>query len=136
MKKFLFVLLLITFLAACSNDSEPAEETNLPDAEEESAVVFSNLDLQVEANTFTLAGEVRAEDGVFFYRIEQGEEELQAEQAYELSGEGGSWEEFKIVGEIPAAAFDAEGTPILSMYGKSAEGEILHPNFIPIDIGN
>lgn len=135
MKKILFAAVFLLILVGCGNDSESNEEANTPDNTEEThAVVFRNLDLQTEANTYTLAGEVRAEDGQFYYQLEQGEEELHPETVYELEGEPGVWEDIEISGEIPASAFDSEEAPILTLYSKSPEGQALHPNFIPIDI--
>lgn len=132
-KYYLLSILLIIFLVGCGSDPEPTEVSN---PEETSSLLFRNLDLQQEANTFTLTGEVKADEQIFYYRLEQGEEELLEEAAYELEDEGGAWKSFEITGEIPASSFDVEASPILALYGKSADGETIHPNYIPIDIGS
>ena len=135
MKKILFAAVFLLVLVGCGNDSESTEGANAPDKTEEThAVVFRNLDLQTEANTYTLIGEVRAENEQFYYQLEQGEEALHPETVYELDGEPGVWEDFEICGEIPASSIDNKEAPILTLYGKSPDGQVLHPNFIPIDI--
>lgn len=132
-KSYLLAILLIIFLAGCGSDPEPAEES---DTEETSSLLFRNLDLQQEENTFVLSGEVTSDEQVFYYRLEQGEEELQEEAVYELEAEAGTWESFEITGEIPASASEAEASPILTLYGKAEDGETIHPNYIPIDMEN
>jgi hypothetical protein len=134
MKKMLTVIGIVLFLAGCRNDTAAPENNSSTEAEEPYAVVFRNMDLQTEENTFLLTGEVHAAEPVFYYRIDQEDVELVAEEVYELEGDAG-WEAFEISGELPEEAFQEEATPILMMYGKSPEGEVLHPNYIPIDIG-
>lgn len=135
MKKYLVAVIFLFILVGCGNDSETNEQAKSPDnTEAQYTVVFRGLDLQTEANTYTLTGEVRAENEQFYYHLEQGEEELHPETVYELEGEPGVWQSFEITGEIPESSFEKEETPILTLYGKSPDGEVLHPNFIPIDI--
>lgn len=123
-------------LVGCGDDSTPTEENSevdLPKVDETTTVVFRNLDLETEENEFHLVGEVNTETQVFYYLIEQDEEEIQAEEEYQVE-ESGAWEAFEITGEIPMENVEEGETPILMMYGKSKDGDILHPNYIPIDI--
>lgn len=135
MKKLLVSVIFLFILVGCGSDREPTEEAKSPvNTEETYAVVFRNLDLQTEANTFTLIGEVQSENEQFYYHLEQGKAELLPETVYELEGEPGVWESFEITGEMPESSVKGDETPILTLYGKSRDGEVLHPNFIPIDI--
>lgn len=131
-KYFLFIICLF-ILAACEEDSVPAG--NNESSETEISVSFRNLDVQTEASSFMLTGEVNADENVFYYTVKQGENELLSEQSIDISEEAAGWSEFEITGEIPEEALQEEETPIITLYGKDAAGEEINPNYIPIDVG-
>lgn len=130
--KFSLLLLPFLLLFACGEDDE-VTEMNQKQSEEETFVVFRNLDIQTEKNSFVLTGEVNAMENVFYYSIEQGEETLVEEQPFEV--DDSEWAAFEITEELPEQVLEGEDPPIINMYGKTTDNEIVNPNYIPIDVG-
>ncbi|MHA6251675.1 hypothetical protein [Oceanobacillus sp. CAU 1775] len=125
------MLVLFTFLLVACGDTN---EVDVQD-EVESTVSFRSMDIQVEDNTFTLVGEVNTDEDEFYYEIKQGEEVITEETAVEVVKEESRWVSFEISEEIPEDAFDGEDAPIITLYGKNESGEVVNPNYIPVDIG-
>lgn len=125
-------LLLLFILAACGGET-PTEESIEPE-EERPAVNFRNLDMEVEDIIFMLTGEVQTTEQTLFYIVMQGEETLLGEQAVEISSDD-EWVSFEIADELSDEAREGEDSPILTLYGKSNDGQQINPNYIPIDIG-
>lgn len=96
-----------------------------------SSLVFRQLDVQVEKGSFTLTGEVNAEEGLFYYNVERGKDALLEETTYELETKG-EWERFEITGEIEDHG--ESDPPLLILYGKTSDGDVYYPNYVPIDI--
>lgn len=119
------------FLVACGDPSELTEENSGEETETAPSLVFRQLDVQVENGSFTLTGEVNAEEGLFYYKIERGKDVLLEETTYELETKG-EWESFEITGEIEDPG--ESDPPILILYGKSSDGDVYYPNYVPIDI--
>lgn len=133
--KLVLFILLFSILAACGAEESVNEETENDSVEEQlTSVSFRNLDMQIEKTSFVLKGEVKAENNIFYYQIDQGEEELLSEHSIELDLDENGWGNFEIEETISEAALDGEDSPIITMYGKQ-DGEIVNPNYIPIDIG-
>lgn len=129
-----FLLIIVAFiLTACGEESGPIESNE--NGQTKISISFRNLDVQTEGNSFVLTGEVNTEESIFYYVLKQGENELISEQSVDVSAGAAGWANFKISGEIPEEALQREDTPIITMYGKSAEDEEINPNYIPIDVG-
>ena len=129
MKKLWTIVFVFMFLAACGDPTELPEENGREEAAH--SLVFRQLDVQVENGSFTLTGEVNAEEGLFYYKIERGKDVLLEETTYELETKG-EWESFEITGEIEDPG--ESDPPILILYGKSSDGDVYYPNYVPIDI--
>src|SRR5699024_124907 len=109
-------------------------EESIDRKEETPAVNFRNLDMAVEDIIFMLTGEVKTNEQTLFYIVMQGEEKLIGEQAIEIASDG-EWTNIEIAEELPGEVRDGEDAPILTLYGKSTDGQQVNPNHIPIDIG-
>lgn len=128
------MILIASFLTACSGGDDVKESGSESGESEHEYVVFRLLDLQTEGTSFVLTGDVHAEDGKFYYTVDQGGENVIEEQSVELSSADG-WNEFEISGELPEEVKDKQEAPIITMYAKTEDGERANPNFIPVDIG-
>ncbi|WP_339228798.1 hypothetical protein NSQ77_03275 [Oceanobacillus sp. FSL K6-2867] len=122
-----FMLATIVFLlAACGDDNPAVENTN--------SVVFQNIDIVSKGNEFVLTGEVIAAEGEFFYIIEQGDKQIFEERRISAPQESGDWGKFEIKEQLSNAMIESNDPPILMLYGKNKDGEIVNPNYIPVDI--
>lgn len=131
--RYLLAIMFLFLLAACGEEAAPAERNG--DTQQEVSVSFRNLDIQVEDTSFVLTGEVNAKENIFYYAVKQGKNELISEESIEVAKEGASWTGFEITGQLPEEAVESKDAPIIMLYGKTADGEEINPNYIPIDIG-
>ena len=122
-----FMLIIIVFLlATCGNENQAAENNN--------SIVFQNIDVVSDANEFVLTGEVAATEGEFFYVIEQGDEQISEEKRISIAQKSGDWVEFEIKEKLSEAVIESNNPPIMMLYGKNMDDEIVNPNYIPVDI--
>ncbi|MDO6449269.1 hypothetical protein [Oceanobacillus sp. FSL W7-1304] len=122
-----FMLIIIVFLlAACGNENQAAENNN--------SIVFQNIDVVSDANEFVLTGEVAATEGEFFYVIEQGDEQISEEKRISIAQKSCDWVEFEIKEKLSEAVIESNNPPIMMLYGKNMDDEIVNPNYIPVDI--
>lgn len=117
---------MLILLVACGNDNQAAENNT--------SVVFQNIDVVSEGNEFVLTGEVIATEGEFFYVIEQGEEQISAEKRILIDQETGDWEGFEIKEKLSDAVIESNDPPIIMLYGKNNDDGIVNPNYIPVDL--
>ncbi len=117
---------MLILLVACGNDNQAAENNT--------SVVFQNIDVVTEGNEFVLTGEVMATEGEFFYVIEQGEEKISAEKRIPIDQDTGDWEDFEIKEKLSDAVIESNDPPIIMLYGKNNDDGIVNPNYIPVDL--
>lgn len=133
--RFLFMIIVAIMLVGCSSGDNETPEVNEPneqaDTKSSISVNFRNIEVTMEDFQFHMLGEVNASEDSFYYIIEQGEEVLQEEKKIELDQEG--WNDFEIDGELPENVVEQSEPPIILLYGKDKNGELVNPNYIPID---
>ncbi|WP_144029185.1 hypothetical protein [Oceanobacillus profundus] len=120
------LIIIVFLLAACGNENQAAENNN--------SIVFQNIDVVSDANEFVLTGEVAATEGEFFYVIEQGDEQISEEKRISIAQKSGDWVEFEIKEKLSEAVIESNNPPIMMLYGKNMDDEIVNPNYIPVDI--
>ncbi|WP_067730698.1 hypothetical protein [Oceanobacillus damuensis] len=135
--RYILVLAALLLVAACGNDEN--NDRNATDSDnaltENSAVMFQNIDVKVEGTEFLLTGEASSATGEIFYVIDQGDDVLMGEKSISLEGaEPGEWAAFEINETLPVAVEGTEDPPIITLYGKDENNEMVNPNYIPIDL--
>lgn len=122
-------------LVACGNEDTKSDNVL---TEDRASVSFQNIDVNVDSREFVLTGEVSGVVNEFFYVIDQGEERLLDEKSIPLDATSGDWGAFEINETIPESdsAVDSEDPPIITLYGKDNNNEMVNPNYIPVDLGD
>ncbi|WP_249870136.1 hypothetical protein [Oceanobacillus saliphilus] len=141
MKYMMMIVVLLFMLAACGdndrNNNSPAVDNNDNVGTENAAsVMFQNIDVKVEGAEFLLTGEASTTTDQFFYVIDQGDDVLMEEKNIPLNEVApGGWVKFEINEKLPVIIEGKEDTPIITLYGKDENNQMVNPNYIPIDIG-
>lgn len=133
--KYVMILLTALFLSACGTEDN-SDGNNLESTENSAAVMIRNMDLKSEGTTFTLTGEARLSDDELFFVIDQGDNRLLEEKSITLDGETADWVKFEIKETLPESVVDGENPPIITLYGKDTNDEMVNPNYIPVDFAS
>ncbi len=147
MRKYMILSgLLLLLITGCSNkeadvkkdsnklsieDQEKAQEQ----AHQKAIVEFRDIDVVKVDTLVKLTGEATAENGEFFYQIEQDGVIIQEEKQIPLDKDGQAWQDFNI--ETDIAGFKNKEDPLIMMfYGKDAKGKKMGQNYIPVNLMN
>ncbi|WP_156288843.1 hypothetical protein [Oceanobacillus salinisoli] len=131
--KYIILLLMSMILVGCNNEEAANGESN--ETEETSASIeIRNVDVQVEELQVILMAEAKTSSNEIFYRLEQGEELLQEERQMSFNGEK-EWNAFELEVTLPEEVSAEENPPIIVIYGKNENGDMINPNYIPVAIG-
>jgi len=129
--KYFMIIVAALVLTACGNEEAEKTESNTQ-TESDVTIMFQNMDLKSQDNTFTLTGEAAATDGELFYVIDQGKERLIEEKRVTLE-KAGEWTSFEIKETLPESSMEGQDPPIITLYGKDATNKMVNPNYIPVD---
>ncbi|GAB3060272.1 lipoprotein [Virgibacillus ainsalahensis] len=137
MKYIIIVLTAAVVLAGCNSQGETdngADTAN--EAEESPSVSLRNIEVVVENDQIQVTAEANAAENEIYYTLEQGETLLVEEEIINLDGGHYGWSDFQLEVELPEEVEKTEDAPIIKMYGKDDNGELINPNYIPVDLGN
>ncbi|WP_164215023.1 hypothetical protein [Virgibacillus sp. YIM 98842] len=131
--RFILLIIAILFLAACGNTEESVDEN---DAEQDEAGVdFRNIDVQTEDLEVNVTGQASTDSNEFYYRVEEAGNVILEEARVSLEEAQTDWREFEIMLDLSEKySNNNEEPPIILLYGKNSEGEMVNPNYIPIDL--
>ncbi|SET14607.1 hypothetical protein SAMN05216389_10639 [Oceanobacillus limi] len=144
MKKLLLFLTVAFTLLGCSADEEAEQEqggnaeqeqaVNEGDVKDTTSVQFQNVEVVVENNVAKITGEANTPDDAFYYMVLVGEKEIQEETEVPVDGEADEWVDFSIEVDISEDVSNSTEVPILQLYAKRENGDMVNPNYIPIDL--
>ncbi|MFC4024488.1 hypothetical protein ACFOUV_11845 [Oceanobacillus longus] len=134
--KYFMILASVFMLVACGNEDNSSTKSDNVLTEDGASVRFQNIDVKVDSYEFVLTGEASGIVNEFFYVIDQGEERLLDEKSIPLDASTGDWGAFEINETIPESAVVSEDPPIITLYGKDNNNEMVNPNYIPVDLGD
>ncbi|MFD1037690.1 hypothetical protein ACFQ3N_04570 [Virgibacillus byunsanensis] len=145
--KYVWIALTATLLIGCSEDNTEQEEVQQdqeennaaetePESTDDSAVEFRNVDVKVENNEVQLTGEGKSDTDVAYFKLDQGESQIVEETEVELDPNEQGWGQFEITVQLSDEVASTEEVPVIMLYGKNASGEVINPNYIPVDLEN
>lgn len=132
--RFILLIIAILFLAACGNTEESVDE-NDAEQDEAGSVDFRNIDVQTEDLEVNVTGQASTDSNEFYYRVEEAGNVIMEEARVSLEEAQTDWREFEIMLDLSEKySNNNEEPPIILLYGKNSEGEMVNPNYIPIDL--
>jgi hypothetical protein len=132
--RFILLIIAILFLAACGNTEESVDE-NDAEQDEAGSVDFRNIDVQTEDLEVNVTGQASTDSNEFYYRVEEAGDVIMEEARVSLEEAQTDWREFEIMLDLSEKySNNNEEPPIILLYGKNSEGEMVNPNYIPIDL--
>lgn len=102
--------------------------------EEAAMEAFRKIEVKGEKGRYTVTGEVRSENGEFFYVIEDGHNEFISEKKLKTKNTFPDWSPLKININIHKENFPESGTIILYLYERNQDGKM--KNALPITLEN
>ncbi|GAB3789971.1 hypothetical protein [Virgibacillus kimchii] len=136
--RYMMLLMIVTiFLGACGDAGTDTEDTgneNVPDQEEAHSIQLRNIDVEAEDLQVSVTGEASTEKNEFYYRVEEEGEVIMEEEHVSLEASDTEWIEFDLTLDLAGKYSQNEEPPIIVLYGKNSEGDMVNPNFIPIDL--
>lgn len=139
MKKTMLIFLLI-LTVGCSqspNDNSVINNENDTNSDEsfesDFFISFSEIEVVARNESLQVSGEAKTNADEFYYKLEQGDDVIIDETAFELEGSESEWEAFEINNDTLEIDEDNEEAPYLTFYVKD-NGHIINPNYVPIDL--
>ncbi|WLR51540.1 BsuPI-related putative proteinase inhibitor [Bacillus tianshenii] len=127
----------ITLMPAKVNGEEVSEKTfeiSKTFEIEEQGTAFKNLQVEGDEGKYSITGEARVFEGVFFYSVEEGHEYLVEETKVDVKQGAPNWSPFTIELDIPKEDLPVNGTVTLVLYEKSAkDGQPTNVTTIKVD---
>ncbi|MFC3040639.1 hypothetical protein ACFOGI_10310 [Virgibacillus xinjiangensis] len=137
MKHILILFAAVAFLVGCSGGDE-TEGTENQAAEQESspAVSLRNIDVLTTGGEIQLTAEAKTTEDEIYYKMEQGETLLVEETGFSPEESEQEWGEFQLNIEMPEELdpSDEAEAPIITIFAKDQQGELVNPNYIPVDM--
>src|SRR5690625_808135 len=130
--RFVMLIIVVVFLAACGNTEETVDENEAQD--EAGSVHLQNIDIQAEDLEVNITGQASTDSNVFYYRVEEAGNVIIDEEHLTLEEAQTDWSEFMITLDLAGKYSNNGEPPIIVLYGKNSEGEMVNPNYIPIDL--
>jgi hypothetical protein len=140
MKKMLLLLFAVMLLAGCgSKDEQPTEtEQNTDDAPstdvEGAAVQFNNIDITTPNGKIVVKAEAKAVNDEFFYVLKYGDQVVVDETKVQLDPDKNGWGNFNLEVDQPTDKQTKEQIPVFTFYVKNKAGEMVSPNYVPVDV--
>ncbi|APC47487.1 hypothetical protein J5S49_17920 [Virgibacillus halodenitrificans] len=129
MKKCIMLIIVISLLAGCSEKGSQVKED---EETEGNAVSFRNIDVKVEGGNVRMTGEVNSDTSTFYYKLKQNEKTLVNEKNKKYVNM--EWQKFTIEFKLPDNIAQDGEPPFLLLYGKNEAGEVINPNYFPLDL--
>ena len=127
------MLMMTVFLAACGNTGESVDE-NESETDEAGSVILRNMEVVTEDLEVEVTGEASSESNEFYYHVEEGGNIIMEETQMSLEESQSDWSKFEIKLDLTDKYTNNEEPPIIVLYGKNSEGEMINSNYIPVDI--
>ena len=131
--RFMMLMMIMVFLVACGNTEERIDENDAESGEMES-VNLRNVNVETKDLEVNVTGEASTVSNEFYYRVDE-EGNVIIEEAYlPLEETEIGWSEFELTLDLTEEYTNNEEPPIIVLYGKNSDGEIINPNYIPVDM--
>ncbi|MDZ5470305.1 BsuPI-related putative proteinase inhibitor [Bacillus sp. 31A1R] len=88
--------------------------------------VFKNIKVTGEEGQYTITGEARPNQKVFYYTVEDGHNQYVEETEVKTTKSFPSWEQFKIQISISKNKLPTNASLILNLYEKDKDGNTIH----------
>ncbi|WP_106498042.1 lipoprotein [Lentibacillus sp. Marseille-P4043] len=141
MKKYVFLFVATFLLAGCSGQDEqetkpePKADNEVTTTDEEAvSVQFNNIDITTPDGKILVKGNATASNDVFYFTLKYGEEVVVDETKVKLDTDESGWGTFELEIEQPKDAETKEEIPLFTFYVKNEAGEMVNPNYIPVDV--
>jgi hypothetical protein len=129
------LIMIALFLTACGDTTEePDVENDDPGLDEMNSVNLRNVDVAAEDLEVVVTGEASAVSDEFYYRVEEEGDVIVEEEHVTLDEPEDDWSEFELTLDLTDKYSNNEEPPVIVLYGKNSEGEMVNPNYIPIDL--
>ncbi|GGB39764.1 hypothetical protein F3157_07195 [Virgibacillus dakarensis] len=140
MKKLLLLASIIFLLAGCSGQDNPGQKENQnqdkPVADKEKvSVQLNNIDIKTPDGKIIVKGNANATNDEFFFTLKYGDTVVVEERKIELDTDKSGWGSFELAIDQPDDGKTAKQIPVFTFYSKNNEGEIVNPNYVPVDVG-
>jgi len=133
--RFIMLIMIALFLTACGDTTEePDVENDDPGLDEMNSVNLRNVDVAAEDLEVVVTGEASAVSDEFYYRVEEEGDVIVEEEHVTLDEPEDDWSEFELTLDLTDKYSNNEEPPVIVLYGKNSEGEMVNPNYIPIDL--
>lgn len=146
--KYILPLLLVTLLFGCvganqhnnNNNTNEEENTSTEKKEEKQnneTVRFHNLHFRLGIDDVTVTGKAKTTKDKVFYRVEQGEEQIEEETKIELDkqeDEDDEWLEFETEFPLTEEMENSDDPLFIVFYGKNEQDKEINPNYMEIDL--
>lgn len=140
MKKILLLFVVMLLLAGCGSKDEQTTETepkadDVPSAGvEDASVQFNNIDITTPDGKIVVKAKAKATNDAFFYTLEYGDQVVVDETKVQLDTDKDGWGSFDLEIDQPADKQTKEQIPIFTFYVKNKAGEMVNPNYVPVDV--
>lgn len=132
--RYILLIFTLIFAAACSNGEETVDDNDPGKDGSPGTIDLRNLDVEAEGLEVTATGEASAVSNEFYYRVEEEGEIIIEETHMSLEETQNDWNEFEVTFDLTDKYSHKEAPPIIVLYGKNEEGEMVNPNYIPVDL--
>ncbi len=75
---------------------------------------------------YVITGEAKPKNSTLFYTVEDGHVQFIREKKVEVHGKPRKWHPFKIIINIPDTALPDNGSVVLTLYERNANGKMIH----------
>ncbi|GIO25733.1 hypothetical protein [Ornithinibacillus bavariensis] len=126
-KKIILLFSVLLILVGCGREAEEEQQVE----QVTTYAKFQSLDIQIDKNQIIITGEADASDNKFYYSVVQAEKEIGREKEVRVDK---TWGKFIIEIPIMKEMINLDEVVIVNLYTRSSEGEIINPNYVPIDL--
>ncbi|MFA1818972.1 hypothetical protein ACDX78_02010 [Virgibacillus oceani] len=127
------IIITVLFLAACGDTGETIDE-NASETDRTGSVNLRNVEVEVEDLEVEVTGEASTASDEFYYRVEEEGNVIIEETHMGLEESQSDWSNFEIILDLTENYANNEEPPIIVLYGKNSEGDMINPNHIPVDL--
>jgi len=124
-----------TQVIAEENGNNPTSEAaDVKEENEENSKVFRNIEVSGENGEYVVSGEASVFEGVFYYTVEDGHNNLVEETETTVDKGAPDWGKFELKLSFPEDQLPHNGTLTLSLYERSAkDNAVINENYITLD---
>lgn len=117
------------------NGSNPTNQAgDVKDEDEENSDAFRNIEVSGDNGEYVVTGEARVFEGVFYYTVEDGHNNLVEETNITVDKGAPAWEPFELKLSLPEDQLPLNGTLTLNLYERSAkDNTVINKYFVKLD---